>query len=163
MISVTQFDSIYHWHEQGMSRREIARRLHVDVKTVRRQLRKMAAGATQPERTSPGSKLDPYRERLGRLIEDGRTAWSMYQELCTDPAFPASYELVKKYVARRRPRNVQVYERPEQVRKPKRTLANWYACAIKGTSCVAGRMWSCGRIHAGATPKWYSTKPCRRS
>lgn len=113
MISVTQFDSIYHWHEQGMSRREIARRLHVDVKTVRRQLRKMAAGATQPERTSPGSKLDPYQERLGRLIEDGRTAWSMYQELCTDPAFPASYELVKKYVARRRPRNVQVYERLE--------------------------------------------------
>lgn len=113
MISVTQFDSIRHWHEQGMSRREIARRLHVDVKTVRRQLRKMAAGATKPERTSPGSKLDPYCERIAKLIEDGRTAWSIYQELCADPAFPASYELVKKHVARKRVRSVQVYERLE--------------------------------------------------
>ncbi|MDQ2865041.1 MAG: helix-turn-helix domain-containing protein [Candidatus Eremiobacteraeota bacterium] len=50
---MTQFDTIRHWHEQGMSRREMARRLHVDVKTVRRQLRKMAAGATQPQRSSP--------------------------------------------------------------------------------------------------------------
>lgn len=113
MISVTQFDSIRHWHEQGMSRREIARRLHVDVKTVRRQIRKMAAGATQPQRRSPGSKLDSYRERLQHLIENGRTAWSIYQELCAEPAFRGSYELVKKYVARRRERQPKVYERLE--------------------------------------------------
>ena len=113
MISVNQFDFIRHWHEQGMSRREIARRLHVDVKTVRRQLRKIAAGATQPQRSSAGSKLDPYRERLHRLIEDGRTAWSIYQELCTDPAFGASYELVKKYAARQRQRAPKIYERLE--------------------------------------------------
>ena len=65
VISVTLFDSIRHWHDQGMSRREIARRLNVDVKTVRRQLHKIAAGATAPQRSSPGSKLDPYRERIG--------------------------------------------------------------------------------------------------
>ena len=99
MISVTQFDSIRHWHEQGMSQREIARRLHVDVKTVRRELSKMAAGATKPERTSPGSKPDPYHERMAHLIEDGRTAWSIYQELSADPEFPASYELVKNHWA----------------------------------------------------------------
>jgi transposase len=64
VISVTLFDSFRHWHDQGMSRREIARRLNVDVKTVRRQLHKIAAGAT-PQRSSPGSTLDPYRERIG--------------------------------------------------------------------------------------------------
>jgi len=113
VISVTQFDSIRHWHEQGMSRREIARRLQVDVKTVRRCLRKLAAGATQPDRASPGSKLDPYRERIVRLAGDGRTAWSIYHELSEDAAFSASYELVKKLVARQRPAMVKIYERLE--------------------------------------------------
>ena len=67
MISVTFFDSIRHWHDQGMSRREIARRLNVDVKTVRRQLRKMAAGATAAAalvaglQTRPLPALVPFR------------------------------------------------------------------------------------------------------
>jgi transposase len=115
VISVTLFDSIRHWHDQGMSRREIARRLNVDVKTVRRQLHKIAGGATAPQRSSPGSKLDPYRERIGQLVEDGRSAWSIFQDLCADPAFSASYELVKKYVARIRVRDPKVYERLEHL------------------------------------------------
>jgi transposase len=49
------------------------------------------------------------------LVEDGRSAWSIYQELCADPAFAASYELVKKCVARIRVRDPKVYERLEHL------------------------------------------------
>lgn len=111
MISVTLFDTIRYWHEQGQSRREIARRLHVDIKTVRRQLGKLSAGATRPTRKAQASKLDPYDERIRELAERGRTAWSIYQELCADPAFSACYDLVKKRVRRLRPKQAKVYER----------------------------------------------------
>ncbi len=113
VIPVAIFDTIRHWRSAGMPHREMARRLHVDVKTVRRQLSKIAAGATKPERTSPGSKLDPYRERIAELTERGRTAWSIYVELGADPEFVASYELVKKWVAKLRMREPQIFERLE--------------------------------------------------
>lgn len=58
MISVALFEAIRQRRSGELSRREIARRLHIDVKTVRRYLRKIEAGATKPTRTSPGSKLD---------------------------------------------------------------------------------------------------------
>ena len=64
MIPVAIFETIRHWHAGGMSRREIARRLNVDIKTVRRNLAKIEAGATAPARISPGSKLEPYHERI---------------------------------------------------------------------------------------------------
>jgi transposase len=74
---VAIFDTIRHWRSRGLSRREIARRLHVDVKTVRRNLAKIKNGATAPTRTSPGSKLNPYRERIKQRVEQGCTAWSI--------------------------------------------------------------------------------------
>ena len=113
MISVALFDSIAHYHEQGMSRREIARRLKIDPKTVRRNLRKVLAGATEPQRTSPGSKLDRYRERIKARADEGWTAWSIHQELSAESDYDACYELVKKLVARLRVREPKVYERLE--------------------------------------------------
>jgi transposase len=113
VIPVAIFETIRHWRSGGLSRREIARRLHVDIKTVRRTLHKIENGATAPIRISPGSKLDPYRERIKERVEQGRTAWSIYVELRTDPTFSGSYELVKKHVAAVRQREPQVFERLE--------------------------------------------------
>ena len=113
MIPVAIFETIRHWHAGGMSRREIARRLNVDIKTVRRNLAKIEAGATAPARISPGSKLEPYHERIKALAEQGRTAWTIYVELTADSEFDASYELVKKHVAVLRYREPQVFERLE--------------------------------------------------
>ncbi|MBC5805021.1 MAG: IS21 family transposase [Candidatus Eremiobacteraeota bacterium] len=105
------FDAIRHWRARGMSRREIARRLHVDVKTVRRQILKIEAGAEAPIHRSLGSKLAPFQPRIAELASDGRSAWSIYVVLRTDGSFDASYELVKKHVAKIRVREPQVYER----------------------------------------------------
>jgi transposase len=115
VIPVAIFDTIRHWRSRGLSRREIARRLHVDVKTVRRNLAKIKNGATAPTRTSPGSKLDPYRERIKQRVEQGCTAWSIFTELRTDREFIVSYELVKKYVAAMRYREPRVFERLEHL------------------------------------------------
>jgi transposase len=96
-----------------MATREIARRLDVDVKTVRRHLRKIENGARAPFRTSPGSKLDPFLERIAELAGTRRTAWRIYVELRENPAFTASYELVKKHVARLRVERPRIFERLE--------------------------------------------------
>lgn len=113
MIHVSLFDAIVHWHGQKMPKREIARRLHVDIKTVRRTLRKSTAGATAPSRAKPPSKLEPYRGRIEELAEAGCTAWSIYAELTEDSAFACSYELVKRCVRELRQRTPKVYERLE--------------------------------------------------
>jgi len=113
VISVALFQTIQEWHDGGVEKREIARRLKVDVKTVRRIIRKIEAGALAPARSSPGSKLDPYAERIIELAASGRTAWNVHLALHEDPAFTASYELVKKRVARLRRRDPRVYERLE--------------------------------------------------
>jgi transposase len=113
VIPVAIFDTIRHWRSRGLSRREIARRLRIDVKTVRRNLEKLKNGATAPFRSSPGSKLDPYKERIKERVEQGCTGWTIYVELRSDPEFTASYELVKKHVAVVRHRDPQVFERLE--------------------------------------------------
>jgi transposase len=92
VISVAEFDSIANYHAQGMSQREIARRLGIDPKTVRRNLRKIRAGATEPQRTSPGSKLDPFRDRVKALGDEGWTAWSIHQELSAEPEYDNRYQ-----------------------------------------------------------------------
>ena len=63
MISVALYQTIQEWHAADVEKREIARRLRLDIKTVRRHIRKIDAGAAAPARVSPGSKLDPYAER----------------------------------------------------------------------------------------------------
>jgi len=113
VIRLELFQTIRLWHEQGMARREMARRLHVDIKTIRRNLAKIQAGATQPVRRSPASKLSPFVERIEEWAAQGRSAWSIYCDLRDDPAFLCSYELVKKYVAKIRVREPKVYERLE--------------------------------------------------
>ena len=45
MISVALYQTIQEWHAAGVEKREIARRLRLDIKTVRRHIRKIDAGA----------------------------------------------------------------------------------------------------------------------
>ncbi len=139
------FETIRLWRSAGMPTREIARRLHVDVKTVRRSIRKIENGAAAPARTSPGSKLDPFQERIAELAGTRRTAWRIYVELRENPAFTASYELVKKRVARLRIQQPRIFERLEhlagaevqidfgelvRVRHQDRTVRTWAFVAV---------------------------------
>jgi len=85
------------WRDLGVPRREIARRTQLDRKTVNRAINKIEAGATAPVRSSPGSKLAPFLERITEGVAAGCTAQSIYEELSTDPTFPGScHDLVKR-------------------------------------------------------------------
>ncbi len=99
MIPLELFETIRLWRELGVPRREIARRMQLDRKTVNRAIKKIEAGATAPFRSSPGSKLAPFLERIAEAAVAGRTAQSIYEELSADPSFPGScYDLVKRAV-----------------------------------------------------------------
>jgi len=111
VISMALFQTIAEWRSQGVAKREIARRLKVDIKTVRRAIEALEAGEVSPQRRSPGSKLDAYAERIVELAAAGCTAWTIYAALREDGAFSGSYELVKKRVAGLRKREPRVFER----------------------------------------------------
>ena len=81
MISMALFQTIGEWHKIGVGKREIGRRLGIDIKTVRRIVRKIEAGAAAPKRQPPASKLDPFGERIVELATSGRTAWNVYLAL----------------------------------------------------------------------------------
>ena len=111
MISMALFQTIREWHSQGVSKREMSRRLGIDIKTVRRIVAKIETGAQGPVRQPSGSKLDAYADHIVSFAASGRTAWSIYVALREDPAFVGSYELVKKRVAQLRKRDPRVFER----------------------------------------------------
>jgi transposase len=111
VISMALFQTIREWHSQGVSKREMSRRLGIDIKTVRRIVAKIETGAQGPVRQPSGSKLDAYADHIVSFAASGRTAWSIYVALREDPAFVGSYELVKKRVAQLRKRDPRVFER----------------------------------------------------
>jgi len=108
------FQTIGEWHKLGVGKREIGRRLGIDIKTVRRTVRKIEAGVAAPKRQSPGSKLDSYDERIVELAASGRTAWNVHLAL-REAGFTGSYELVKKRVAVIRKKDPRVFERLEHL------------------------------------------------
>lgn len=115
MIPVSLYDTISNWHSEKMPRREIARRLRVDVKTVRRTIKKLEAGVTRPTRYAPASKLAPFHERIRAMVEAGRTAASIHTELQMDASFTSSYTIIKRYVADIKAKNPKIYERLEHL------------------------------------------------
>ena len=68
MIRVSQWAEVRHMHEvEGIAKKEVARRLGLDIKTVRRALKRSKADLV---RSSParGRVLDPLRERVVELL-----------------------------------------------------------------------------------------------
>ena len=96
---------IRRWHyRDGLSIREIARRLHLSRNTVRKYLRSGVTEPKYPARQSP-NRLDPFAERLrGWLKADAakpkrerRTARSYFQVL-QGLGYPGSYGRVSAFV-----------------------------------------------------------------
>ncbi|MHC4917343.1 MAG: IS21 family transposase [Planctomycetota bacterium] len=96
-------------HEEGVANKAIARKLGVDVRTVRKYVRRVGAGAQEPQRAMVASKLDPFHERIAAKVEQGLSAVQIYQDLCGEAGFAASYETVKRRVRGLRRTEPQVY------------------------------------------------------
>jgi transposase len=95
----------------GLSEREIARRLGINRRTVRR-----LAGADEPpryERAGKGSMLDPLEAVIGRLLKDWPAirAPRVTEILRDDYGYAGSVDLVRKRMAALRPREVRAAQR----------------------------------------------------
>ena len=96
---MTQWADVRHLHlVEGVPKKEIARRLKLDVKTVRRAIGR----STPPVRVSPPrpSMLDPWRERIsGWLREEPRLTAKRIRRLLLPLAGPVPARTVRRYVA----------------------------------------------------------------
>ena len=95
----------------GVSQREIASRLGINRRTVRRLIE--ARESPRYEREPTGSMLDPLEPVIRALIEDfeGIKAPRVTEILCDDYGYAGSVDLVRKRLAVLRPRGVRAAQR----------------------------------------------------
>jgi len=106
---MSTFLSIQALLEEGVPKRAIARRLGVDVRTVRKHERRIEQGASGPERAAGPAKLDDFRARIEELVRRGMTAVQIYQELVAVTGFDASYATVRRLVKRLKHKAPEVF------------------------------------------------------
>ena len=96
---MSQWAEIRHLHlVERVPKKEIARRLKLDVKTVRRSISR----STPPVRVSPTrpGTLDPWRERIRQwLREEPRLTAKRIRRLLLPMAGPLPARTVRRYVA----------------------------------------------------------------
>jgi len=107
---MSTFLSIKALFEEGVPKREIARRLDIDVRTVRKHQRRIKQGASSPDRCAGTGKLDAFRAGIEELVGRGMSAVQIYQELAAaDRGFDASYATVRRLVKQLRDTSPEVY------------------------------------------------------
>ncbi|MCC7012897.1 MAG: IS21 family transposase [Planctomycetes bacterium] len=106
---MTMFLSVRALHEERVPKKTIARRLGVDVRTVRAYIRRIAHGASEPRRASVPKKLDRFVDRIEAKVGQGLSAVQIFQDLSEDPLFDACYDTVKRAVRKLRHDEPEVY------------------------------------------------------
>jgi transposase len=124
-LKVNQQQTIVALHEQGWSKRRIARELGLDRKTVRRCLAATAISKSPgdprtgsepaPPSKSPGdprtgpmdlggagpdSLCEPWKERIEAALNAGLSIQRIHQDLVAEQAFGGSYDSVWRFVRR---------------------------------------------------------------
>jgi transposase len=98
-----------------MPKKAIARRLGIDVRTVRKHLGRIEGGAKEPRRARVPRKLDPFAEVIEAKVLQGLSAMQIYQDLSQVTGFDASYPTVQRRVRELRHREPEVYCRMRYV------------------------------------------------
>lgn len=100
MIRVSQWAEVRHMHEvEGIAKKEIARRLGLDIKTVRRAL-KRSKGALARSSPARGRVLDPLRERIVELLRSEPELTAKRVRRLLEGSGPVPGErAVRKYIA----------------------------------------------------------------
>ncbi len=88
-------------HGQGWSVRKIARHLKLSRKSVRKYL---AQPAPAPVQRSRASKLDPYKERIGQLLEEDPSASAVViAQRLREQGYPGGITILREYLKGIRP------------------------------------------------------------
>ena len=95
---MSSFLSVRALHEEGVPKKTIARRLGLDRRTVRKYIRNIERGASEPARAAVSKKLDVFVELIEQKVAQGLCGVQIYQDLCMQSGFDASYESVKRAV-----------------------------------------------------------------
>ena len=107
---MTMFLSIRALLEDGVPHKAIARKLGVDVRTVRACKRRIERGASEPCRATVPKKLDRYLDVVEAKVAQGLSATQIYQDLAREhEGFAACYETVKRAVRKLRAVEPEVY------------------------------------------------------
>ncbi len=106
---MSTFLSVRALWEEGVPKKEIARRLGIDVRTVRKYVGRVEAGAREPRRSRVPSKLDAFGGVIEGKVGQGLSAVQIYQDLCELEGFDACYHTVQRRVRQLRPREPEVY------------------------------------------------------
>ena len=119
-LKVNQRQTIVSLHEQGWSKRKIARELGLDRATVRKYLADSTAKSPTPHTGSethaesksptphigsavvpgPASVCDPWGEQIGKAWQAGLSVQRIYQDLVAEHQFTGSYYAVRRFVLR---------------------------------------------------------------
>lgn len=83
--------------ELGKNKSEIARLTGHDWKTVNKIIGRIEVGVEGPVIKQRGSILDPYRERIVKMLEEGLSGVRIHEELVRE-GFGGAYQTVKKYI-----------------------------------------------------------------
>lgn len=149
---------------QGMSRAQIARRLHVDRGTVAKYADMEDCSPKPKADRRYGSKIDPYAHLVDEWLEADRllprkqrhTIRRVHDRLLAETDYDGEYSTTMRYVHRWREANCGVPDREGYV----------CVCSIESGPCervdvfhVSGRFWStsaCGEKRTPARPAWTS-------
>lgn len=111
MICSVDHKMIKTLYDKGQSKRQISRFLGIDIKTVRRHLKKKEW--LPYEREKKQTKLDPYKQWIQKRFEEvDSNARIIYREL-KNLGYEGSYEILKEYVRAYRTKKVDACIRYE--------------------------------------------------
>ena len=112
MITVHQFLAVKALLAEGVAKKEIARRLGIDPRTVRSWIKRIGSGRElEPRRADVPSKLEAFHGDILEAVERGRSATQIYLDLCGKPGFAASYHTVRRHANTLRVAEPDVYRR----------------------------------------------------
>ena len=137
---------------QGMSRAQIARRLHVDRGTVAKYADMEDCSPKPKADRRYGSKIDPYAHLVDEWLEADRllprkqrhTIRRVHDRLLAETDYDGEYSTTMRYVHRWREANRGVPDRegwpgPGSLARWRTCIAWWSRCRIRTCGCV----WRC--------------------
>jgi len=125
VINEEEFMDIRALQRQGFTYAEIGRLVGRDWRTVKRYLRDGAQPVYQRKR--PPSKLDPLKPLVDQWLarEPRLLATRIHQDLVRDYGFGGSYQTVRRYVERSRPRPLREPERRFETAPGHQAQVDW--------------------------------------
>jgi transposase len=108
VINYETFSRIKHLHDlKGLNATQIARELSLDERAVK--LRLEAKQFLPRKSVQRPSKLDPFKEKVGKMVECYPYSASQIFQRLREDGFGGGYTAVKKFVRKVRPKKVKAY------------------------------------------------------